>query len=394
MSGVLGTQAPAHAIPEPAHPPATSIHSTALTGLRVLIVHDWLVAWAGSERCVEQMLEVFPGADLVVGVMTPAMRDLNEVTRRARETWLGRLPGARAHHRWFLPLQGLAFATLDTSRYDLVLSSSHAFSKMVRRAPAARHLCYCHSPPRYLWDLQEHYRGDARGVQRVALAAGTRGLRALDRWSARGVDRFVANSACVAERIQRSYGRPAEVVFPPVAAKLGTPGGRRPRAEFLLSLGRLVPYKRVDLAIAAAERLGIRLVVAGSGPDRARLEQLAGRYTEFLGDVSEQEAADLMSDCRAFLFCGEEDFGIAPVEANAHGAPVIGYARGGLCETMIEGRTAEFFHDQSVPAVADAIQRAFQRPWEKGELFLNAARFAPERFRDEIAGSVLRVLQG
>src|ERR671938_804129 len=155
--------------------------------LRVLVVHDWVTTWAGSERCVEQMLAVFPHADLVVGLKSPDMRDLNHVTRRARETWLARLPGARTHHRWFLPFAGLAFASLDTERYDLVISSSHAFSKMVRVRRDALHVCYCYSPPRYLWDLRDTYKSRATSLQRLAMTAGTDVLRRWDRAAARGV---------------------------------------------------------------------------------------------------------------------------------------------------------------------------------------------------------------
>ena len=379
-------------VAEPSSPSVLESLRSHLDGQRVLIVHDWLVAWAGAERCVEQMMRVFPSADLVVGVLSSKMRPHNALTRRAQETWLGRVPGAREHHRWFLPLEALAFATLDTTGYRLVISSSHAFSKAIRKGPETVHLCYCHSPPRYLWDLAQTYRADASLVQRFALSLGTRPLRAVDRWAARRVDRFVCNSRFVADRIRRIYRRDAEVIYPPVTAKpWSSEVGRR--EAFLLSLGRLVPYKRVDLAIAAAERLGVRLVVAGDGPDRARLERLGGRWTEFVGEVSEEEAGRLMSSCAAFVFCGEEDFGIAPVEANAHGVPVVGYGRGGLLETMREGDTAEFFREQTVDAIAAAIERTLARRWDEVALKQNASRFAPSRFRQALSTEVVRALE-
>jgi glycosyltransferase involved in cell wall biosynthesis len=358
-----------------------------LRGLRVLIAHDWLVAWAGSERCVDEMLRIFPDADLVAGVVAPSMRQFNAMTRRAEETWLARLPGARTHHRWFLPLEGLAFASLDTRKYDLIISSSHAFSKMVRRGPHAVHVCYCYSPPRYLWDLSATYRRDARGIQRLALVGALGGLRRMDRWSARGVDHFISISRYIADRVQRCYGRRADVVYPPVTAKPWS-GPMYPRENFILSLGRLVPYKRVDLIVQAAERLGVRLVVAGDGPDRSRLEALAGPHTEFVGAVSEEAAAKLFSTCAAFVFCAEEDFGIAPVEANAHGAPVVGFGRGGLLETMRPDVTAEFFYEQTVDAVADAIERTLSRSWQGAELRANAERFSPVAFRRDFIRSI------
>ncbi|MDH3457967.1 MAG: glycosyltransferase [Gemmatimonadota bacterium] len=353
---------------------------------RVLIAHDWLVTWAGSERCVEQLLEIFPQADLVVGVRTPDMNDFNHVTRRATETWLGRLPGARRHHRWFVPLQPFAFASIDTSRYDLVISSSHAFSKAVKARRGGHHICFCYSPPRYLWHLATTYHRGATQAQRAALAVGAPVLRWLDRRAARRVDDFITISKHIATRIQRVYGRSATVVYPPVVRK---PGNRsETRGDCLLSLGRLVPYKRVDLAIKAAEHLGVPLIVAGDGPDRSRLERLAGRQTQFVGEVSEEEAGRLLSSCAAFVFCAEEDFGIAPLEANAHGTPVVGYRAGGLCETMVEGETAEFFDQQTATDVAAAVRRALRRSWDTHMLQDNARRFSPTAFRASFGAAI------
>jgi glycosyltransferase involved in cell wall biosynthesis len=353
---------------------------SALAGLRVLIAHEWLVTWGGSESCVAQILRIFPDADLVAGVVARRnVPPLRELAARARETWVGRLPGARSHHRWFVPLEALAFAALNTAPYDLLISSSHAFSKMVRARPGAMHVCYCHSPPRYLWHLGETYRRGARPLERAALALGGPLLRRVDRGAARGVDHFVANSRHIAQRIRYAYGRDATVVYPPVSAKPAPP--RAARGDFLLSLGRLVPYKRVDLGIRAAERLGVRLLVAGDGPERRRLERLAGPHTEFLGEVCEETAGRLFSTCAAFVFCAEEDFGIAPVEANAHGVPVVGYRAGGLLESMVEGETVEFFERQTEEDVAAAIERALRRTWDGEALRRNAARFGPEVFR-------------
>lgn len=355
---------------------------------RVLIVHEWLVAWAGSERVVEQLLLAFPGADLVAGVVEPGMRDLNEVTRRARETWLGRLPGARTHHRWFLPVHPLAFASVDTTGYDLVISSSHAFAKAVRVAAPAVHVCLCYSPPRYLWGLQDQYRSGG-AAQSLGLRAMGPLLRAVDRRAARGVDHFIAISDFVRERIGRAYGRDAEVIHPPVQRREVAPRRGAERGDFVLSLGRLVPYKRVDLAIEGAIRTGMRLVIAGDGPERGRLEALAAGHdnVEFRGEVSEREAGELLEGCRAFVFCAEEDYGIAPIEANAHGAPVVGFARGGLLETMIAGETAELFDRQEGAAVAAALSRALAREWDDATLRRNADRFGPAHYRERVAAS-------
>lgn len=362
-----------------------------LANARILIAHDWLTTWAGSERCVEQMVRAFPCVDVVVGLCSAGIRQKNDVTRMAHETWLARVPGARRHHRWFLPLQGVAFATFDTSGYDVVLSSSHAFSKMIRPRPGVPHICYCHSPPRYLYDLSATYRTHASPLQRMAMTVGAPLLRHLDRRSATGVDLFVANSRYVKNRISRVYGCTASVVYPPVSQKrMG--GGAVQREDFLLALGRLVPYKRVDLIVRAAERLGRRLVVAGDGPERRALERLAGKHTEFLGEVSEAHAGQLLSTCGAFVFCAEEDFGIAPVEAGAHGAPVIAFGTGGVSESMVPGETAEFFHRQTVDEVVAAIRRAGRRSWDEAALRRNAARFSPEIFRSKMRAAVRTAL--
>ena len=352
-------------------------------------MHEWLYTRAGAERCLEHLLEVVPHADLLVGVVAAAMRRDYPPAQRAIESWVGKVPGARTRHRWFLPLHALAFSRFDTSRYDLVISLSHAFEKTIRRPSAGRHLCYCFSPPRYLYDLRDTYAARAPLVQRVALTAATGPLRAIDRAGARGVDRFVSISRAVADRVRRIYGRESDVVYPPVSPKGPVVPGRR--EDFLLSLGRLVPYKRTDLAIAAANRLGARLVVAGDGPERARLEKMAGPTVEFRGEVSDAEAATLLSTCAAFVFCAEEDFGIAPLEANAHGAPVVGFGGGALPETMTEA-TAILAPRQTVDDVAEAIGRCRARSWDESVLRANAARFSPERFRDGISSAIVRVL--
>ena len=361
-----------------------------LRDARVLVVHEWLYVWAGAERCLGEVVGLLPHADVVAGIVTPAMRREQPIARRARETWLGMLPGSRRHHRWFLPLHPGAFSSIDTSSYDLVISLSHSFGKTVRKRSGARHLCYCFSPPRYLWDLRDAYEHHATWPQRVALAVGTAPLRAVDRSAARRVDHFVSISRYVAERVGRAYGRESAVVYPPVAPKPAPSGARR--EGFLLSLGRLVPYKRVDLAIAAAESLGLPLIVAGDGPDRPRLEALAGPRTRFLGAVSEAEAGRLLATCAAFVFCADEDFGIAPLEANAHGAPVVALDHGGAAETMLPGRTGVQFANQEVGAVADAIRECLRRQWDPAELRANAARFSPASFRRNFLEQIRAVL--
>ena len=358
---------------------------------RVLLVHHWIYTWAGAERCLEELASMIPHADILAGVVTAEMRRSHPVAERAIESWVGRVPGARTRHRWFLPLHAAAFASYDTRAYDLVVSISHAFEKTIRaRKPGARHLCYCLTPPRYLWDQSDAHAALATPVQRWALQGGRGALRVIDRRAALGVDRFVSISRFVARRVRESYGRESAVVYPPVDAR--PVATDLPRERFLLSLGRLVPYKRVDLAIAAAEALGVRLLIAGDGPERQRLQRMAGTHTAFLGPVSEAEAGRLLSSCAAFVFCAEDDFGIAPVEANAHGAPVVALGRGGAAETIVDGRSGVLFHEQTVASLSAAITQCLARDWDPAVLRANAARFAPERFREGIAAELASVL--
>jgi len=374
----------------PEHPSGTP--QQAVSDLRVLIAHDWIMSWAGAERVLEQICQVLPQADVVVGFMDARMRRFNALCERAHESWPARLPGARRHYQWLLPLEALAFRTLDTSKYDLVVSSSHAFAKSVRPGRRGLHLCYCYSPPRYLWDLHDTYMDRASWQRRGAMAIGRPALQVMDRWSAQRVSHFVSLSGYVARRIQRVYGRHARVLYPPVEPKPSSHNHRR--SDFLLSLGRLVSYKRIDVIVRAAELHGMRTVIAGDGPERANLQALAGKRVEFLGAVSEVEAGRLLDECAAFVFCAEEDFGIAPVEANAHGAPVVALRAGGIAETMRDSETAILFDEPTEQALANAVVRTRQREWDVQALRENAARFSAARFRSEFTQVLVDVFAG
>jgi len=353
------------------------------------------MSWAGSERCLSLILELFPDADLIVGLLAPELRDLNVVTQRATESWLARIPTARTNYQWLLPLEAIAFRSIDTRRYDLVISSSHALAKAVRAGARGVHFSYCYSPPRYIWDQHDVYMARANWKRRVAMAMGRRFLQAVDRWCARGVTHFSGISQYVAQRIERAYGRKARVIYPPVERKgTDTVPRKTPREDFLLSLGRLVPYKRIDLIVRAADRHGVRTVIAGDGPDRSRLEKIAGKNVEFIGRVSESEAGQLLDRCRAFVFSAEDDFGIAPLEANAHGAPVVALGAGAILETMSDGETAILFHEASENALSAAVGRALRHEWDEALLRSNAARFSPARFRAEFAAATLDALNG
>jgi glycosyltransferase involved in cell wall biosynthesis len=328
------------------------------TGARVALVHDWLTGMRGGERCLEVLCELFPDAPLFTLLHVPGSVSPVIENRRIVTSFIQRLPGAAAGYRKYLPAFPLAIRRFDLSGYDLVVSMSHSVAKGVRTPSRALHLCYCFSPMRYVWDLYDDYfgRGRGRAVQ-LLMPAVAAALRRWDRRTA-SVDHFIAISRHIAERIRRAYDRSADVMYPPVDVQRFeiTEGG----GDYYLVVAALVPYKRVDLAVAAATRLGRPLVVVGTGPEEARLRAHAGPTVTFLGGRLDGEVARLYARCRALLFPAVEDFGIVPLEAAAAGRPTIALAAGGALETMVglggaDAPTAVFFSEQSADALAQAI---------------------------------------
>jgi glycosyltransferase involved in cell wall biosynthesis len=352
----------------------------------VAVVHEWLTIPGGSEQVVVELLEMFPHAELFCSIYDPGPWPATITERPVHASYLTRLPGARSHYQRLLPLMDRAYRAFDLARFDLILSSNHAFAKNVRTPPGAWHVCYCHTPMRYAWE-EDFLAGEEVGrAARLALPLLLGRLRRQDLRGAAGPDVMVANSRHVAARIERCYGRTAEVVHPPVDVQhyLGIP--RAPR-DYYLAFGRVVPYKRVDLAVAACARLGVPLKVAGGGRalDAVRAGAPPGASVEFLGRVSERERDELLSGARALLFGGEEDFGIVPVEAQAAGVPVIAYGKGGAAETVLDGRTGVLFDEPSVAGMASAIERFERLTLAQADVRANAERFGRERFRAEMA---------
>jgi glycosyltransferase involved in cell wall biosynthesis len=356
--------------------------------MRVALVHDWLTGMRGGERCLEVFAEVFPDADLftllhVPGSVAPAIE-----RRRITTSFIQHLPDAARRYRHYLPLMPAAVRRFDLAGYDLVLSSSHCVAKGARAERGSLHVCYCFTPMRYVWDRYADYVGDGAGLPaRLALPAVAPLLRAWDRAASRRVHHFVAISEHVRARIRRCYGREAAVIHPPVDVQRFEPTDGRP-GDYYLVVSALVPYKRVDLAVLAAGRLGRRLLVVGSGPEAARLAALAAPTVEFLGWRSDAEVARLYRDCRAVLFPGCEDFGIVPLEAMAAGRPVIALAAGGALETVVPGgsespATGLLFGEPTVDALVAAIQRfeADEDAFRPKALRARAELFDRERFR-------------
>jgi glycosyltransferase involved in cell wall biosynthesis len=365
---------------------------------RVAIVHEWLTIPGGSEQVVLELLDMFPSAELFTSIYDPAPWPDAITERTVHASALNRLPGASRHYPKLLPLMDRAFRSFDLSRFDLVLSSNHACAKNVRTPPGALHVCYCHTPMRYAWE-EGFLDGEEVGrLTRLALPLLLRRLRRQDLAGAAGPDLFVANSQHVADRIERYYGRSAEVVHPPVAVEHFLELEReREDGDFYLVFGRAVPYKRVDLAVAACARLGRRLKVAGDGRAlagiRAASSGLEGiERVEFLGRVDDSERDGLLAQARALLFPGEEDFGIVPVEAQAAGVPVIAYGVGGATESVLDGRTGVLFAEQDAAGLAAAIERFEGLALDERQIRANAERFGRERFREEMAAAIDRAL--
>ncbi len=360
-----------------------------MSGLRVALVHEWLVSWGGSESVLLSLARLFPDAPIFTSVYSPDARVREAFDGRdIRPSALQMVPSIKNLYRTTLPLMPWAFGRMDLSGFDLVISSSHAFSKSVRVASGAVHLCYCHTPPRYLWDLYESYNPGFVGALRGPLL---RRLKWKDVEAANRVHTFVANSMFVADRIARSYGRDASVVYPPVDVDQFIPSVGV--GEHYLAGGRMVQYKRIDLAIEVANRRALPLVVFGNGPERGHLERLAGPTIEFTGSVSMTQLAELISRSRAFLFPGVEDFGILPVEVQAGGRPVIALARGGALETVIHGQTGVLYEEDTITGLIEAIDQFEQLAIKPKACQENAFRFRRDRFEQEITSVVRRVLR-
>ena len=357
--------------------------------MRVALVHDWLTGMRGGERVLEALLGLFPDAEIFTLVHIPGSVSPGIEARPIHVSPLGRIPALARCYRFALPLMPAAVEAFDLSGFDLVVSSSHCVAKGARAPAGVPHLCYCHAPMRYVWDRYDDYFGPGRAAPpvRAAMALAAPRLRAWDRRTAGRPTTFIANSAAVGARIGRFYGRDAAVVHPPVDIDRFAPAAER--EDFYLVLGALVPYKRVDLVIDGFNRLGRPLLVAGDGPEMRRLRARAGANVTLTGRLSDTEVASLLGRCRALVHAGVEDFGIALVEAQAAGAPVIAHAAGGALESVIDAAnpstaTGILFPDQTVEGLVSAVRRFEASRFDRTALRRNAERFTPERFDDGI----------
>ncbi|MEM6837741.1 MAG: glycosyltransferase [Cyanobacteria bacterium P01_C01_bin.120] len=353
--------------------------------MKIAIAHEWLAAYAGSERVVEQILQLYPEAHLfsLVDFLAPEARGFIQ-NRPVMTSFIQKLPRARQHFRQYLPLMPIAVEQFDFTDYDIVISSHHAVAKGVLTRADQLHISYVHTPIRYGWDLQWQYlkqSGLQHGLKGFVTRMILHYLRLWDVSTVNRVDCFVANSRFIARRIHKTYRRSAQVIYPPVATERFR--SDRPRADFYLTVSRFVPYKRVDLTISAFNELGLPRVVIGEGDSRSQLQKTARPNIQFLGYQSDAVVIDYMERCKAFIFPAEEDFGITLVEAQAAGAPAIAYGRGGALETVVSGKTGLLFPEQTVASLMQAV-RAFEvapltTPAEA--IRQHAERFSEQHFR-------------
>ena len=358
--------------------------------MRVALVHDWLTGMRGGERVLEALCALEPAADILTllhrqGSVSPVIEE-----HRILTSWIQQLPFASTRYRHYLPLFPLAIERFDLTPYDLVISSSHCVAKSVIPSASARHICYCFSPMRYAWDQFEAY----FGVERVGYAMSRWAYRPimgrLARWDAATAvraHRFVEISRHVAGRIARYYNRQASVLYPPVDTAFYRPAAVLPESHFLI-VSALVPYKRIDLAIDGCRRVGAGLRIVGDGPERARLERLAGPDVAFLGPLPDEAIRDEYRRALAVILPGEEDFGIAPLEAQACGRPVVAFGRGGALETVVDGETGVFFQDLTVPSISEALERVVTLRVDTARVRAHAERFSRDRFLREMRDTI------
>ncbi len=375
---------------------------SSLENLRIAIVHEWFVNYAGSERVVEQILNLFPHADLfaVVDFLPRSQRGYIQ-DKQVKTTFIQKLPFAKTKFRQYLPLMPLAIEQLDLSHYDLVISSSHAVAKGVLTAPHQLHICYVHSPIRYAWDLQHQYLRESNletGFKSWIARWILHQVRLWDMRTANGVDLFIANSHFITRRIRKVYRREAKVIYPPVDLQNYTL--QESKQDFYLTASRLVPYKRVDLIVEAFAMMGDRqLIVIGDGEQMMKIKAKATSNIQFLGYREADQLREYMQNAKAFVFASEEDFGITPVEAQACGTPVIAFGRGGVCESVrgidSDRPTGIFFAEQTATSIRGAVLEFEQNQHRISPLACreNALRFGSDRFRDELLDFVKQAWQ-
>jgi glycosyltransferase involved in cell wall biosynthesis len=359
--------------------------------MKVAIVHDYLNQAGGAERVVAVLHRMFPDAPIFTTIFDKRAVRLPLAKADVRVSWMQGLPKWKRHFRRYMPLYPFAVRSFDLRGYDVVITSSSAFAKGVRVPPSALHLCYCYTPMRWAWSFDQYV--DQSALSPSARVAARLTLPALRRWdsaTSRNVDRFIAISTEVSNRIHATYGRASEIVFPPV--DVARFRNDRAAGDYFLVVSRLNAYKRIDLAVRACTTLGLPLVVVGDGPEREALQALAGPTVRFTGRLTDREVTSRFERCRALILPGEEDFGLTPLEANAAGRPVVALARGGALDTVRDGETGVLFHDDTAESLEGALRAVQEKHWDAARLRAHAETFSEDvfaaRFR-AVLGSAL-----
>lgn len=359
-----------------------------MRNVKVAIVHDYLNQMGGAERVVAVFRKMFPDAPIYTTIvdqdkLLPELQDAVIHT-----TWMQRIPGILRRFKLFFWLYPFAVSSMKLKDYDLILSSSSAYAKGARKERGSVHVCYCHTPMRFAWDFEGYMEGVAvpRSLKRIAKGL-TYPLQRWDRSNSARVDRLIANSTIVKERISRTYGVKAQIIFPPVDISRFSVSEESP-GDYFLVVSRLVSYKRMDLAVQACTRLGQKLLIVGDGTDRQRLEQMAGDTVTFLGRRSDEEVVHYMQHCKALIFPGLEDFGITPLEVNACGRPIIAYRAGGALDTVVAEQTGLFFEEQSVESLMEAIKHFETYDWDAARIRLHAEAFSEDIFMERLQSSI------
>jgi glycosyltransferase involved in cell wall biosynthesis len=357
--------------------------------MRLALVHDWLNQIGGAEDVLETLAEMFPGAPVYTSMYWPEKMNPTYHTWDIRTTWMDRMPGIYRHHQPYLPLYPVAFAGLDLSGYDLVVSNKSGFCHGVHTGEAT-HICYCLAPTRYVWDFDAYAAREALpSTTRTALRPLVALLRRWDHAAAQRVDHFIAISHEIQTRIYRHYQLPSIIIYPPVNTSRFEPA--TVQDDYYLIVSRLIPYKRIDLAVRAFNQLGLPLVIAGDGRDREALEALAGPTVTFLGYVPDADLPDLFARCKAAILPGVEDFAITPVQAQAAGRPVIARGAGGALDTVIEGETGAFFPELTPEALAEAVREFDTAAIDPQACVRNATRFDARVFKQQLSEFIDKV---
>ena len=352
--------------------------------MKVAIVHEWLTIYGGSERVTEIFHEIFPDAPIYCLVYNEKTMPERFKNYDIRPTFIQNMPFAKKHYKAYLPIMPRAYEELDLTEYDLVISSSSACAKGVITRSDALHICYCHTPTRYLWEFYYEYVHNMGKIKKTIISMFIHRLRMWDRLAADRVDNFIANSNYIAGRIKKYYRRDSKVIYPPVNTHLYNLSSKD--EDYYLIVSRLVVYKKIDIAVKAFNKLGYRLIIIGDGPERKELERQASKNIKFLGRLTDEEIRDYYSKCKAFIFPGEEDFGITPVECQASGRPVIAYGRGGALDTVIDKKTGILFFEQTVEELINAVNKFEEHGVEytKEQIKEHSNLFSVERFKLQI----------